>query len=334
MQATTDMAPTPLVTIMVITYNHERFIRRTIESVLKQRTSFNFKIHVIEDCSTDGTQEILRELKARYPDKIELFLNKVNIGRRVTQKNFIRGFKTLKSPYIAVLEGDDYWGYTGKLEEQVRFLQENPNFSACGHNTVKFSNEEIFLSHVFLKPQTHRRDYHAEDFICINIFFHTSSLMYRNVLLNRVPKEFENPFSCDIFITIAHATYGPVFYMDKNWSYYRQHAGGMFSNGRGVGLEGWIFNIDGLRRYNQWLGYRYMYPFSRSVLKYALHVFKQAATQQVRVPAFVLIKLVILSGIYGLICSICVIPRLTAAYIRGNLFRSRKPLDLNLLSLN
>ena len=91
---------TATVSVMVITYNHARYIAQTLQSVLDQVTDFPVEINIIDDCSTDGAQDIIRDFKARYPDRINLFINKTNIGFKVTQKNFARGFATLKGKYI------------------------------------------------------------------------------------------------------------------------------------------------------------------------------------------------------------------------------------------
>src|SRR6202042_1252197 len=94
-QALTAPAARPKVSVMLITYNHGPFIAQALDSVLMQKTDFHFTINVIEDCSTDNTADIIRQYQKLYPDQVFPFLNKKNIGFKVTQKNFFRGFKTL-----------------------------------------------------------------------------------------------------------------------------------------------------------------------------------------------------------------------------------------------
>lgn len=263
----------PLVSVMVITYNHAKYIERAIRSVLEQKCDFQFKIHVIEDCSTDGTQSILKELKEKYPDQILLYLNEKNIGHKVTQKNFIQGFKTLKSKYVAILEGDDYWAYENKLQFQVDFLEHNEDFAGCAHNVIKFYNDQDFPSERFLYNRGIKSVHGVEDFISMQSFFHTSTFVFRNVFKNNVPNEFADPYSCDIFVTIAHAQFGKIRYFDKDWGKYRVHSGGRFSGM--TPLQGWFFNINGLRRYNAWLKYRYCFYFAKAIIKYSRHVLHQ-----------------------------------------------------------
>lgn len=289
----------PLVTIMIITYNHAKYIGEAIESVLNQKTNFHFNIHVIEDCSTDGTQDILREYAVKYPDRIKLFLNEKNIGFKVTQRNFIRGFKTLKAKYISILEGDDLWCYDGKLQSQIDFLEANQDFVAAAHNTVKFYDDQDNPSERFLFYSETRKEHKLSDFISMHSFFHTTTLVYRNVLKDRVPQKFINPYSCDIFNTMAHAEYGKIHYEDVDWARYRIHSGGRFSGMNPV--TGWFFNIDGLRRYNAWFGYRYCGQFAESILKYCKHVSTQQKSGNCELSSFQKTKLFYLTAVYSII---------------------------------
>lgn len=262
---------TPYVNVMVITYNHAPYIRQAIMSVIEQEVNFSLVVNVIDDCSTDGTQDIIRELKQEFPDKIALFINEKNIGYEVTQKNFYRGFKTLKGKYISILEGDDYWNDTTKLQKQIDFLDHHPEYVACAHYAMKIYEGGDKESHIFLAPPDKDKDtYDLYDMIMMDAYFHTTTLTYRHVLKDRVPDQFINPLSCDIFITIAHAQYGLIKLMPEAMSVYRGHEGGRFSQMALV--DGWIFNIDGLRQYNKWLGYRYRKIFNASIYKYCSHL--------------------------------------------------------------
>lgn len=287
----------PKVSVMIITYNHGQFLAQSIKSVLEQKTNFPFVINIIEDCSTDNTQDIARQFKQDFPDKINLFLNKKNIGSKVTQKNFTRGFKTLKGQYIAILEGDDYWNDENKLQKQVDFLDANPSFSACSHNTIKFYQDQKIRNHKFLYHG--KKDIHTiEDVIYLHSMMHTSSLIYRNVFNGIPPTQFINPYSCDIFILIAHAQFGPIKYFDDDMAMYRSHSGGMFS---GMSpLQGWMFNINGLRRYNRWLQFRYMKHFSYSIYKYCSYALDQRTHQGIKIPFFTTLKLKFLKAIYAI----------------------------------
>jgi glycosyltransferase involved in cell wall biosynthesis len=113
----------------MITYNHEKFIAQAIESVLEQETDYKFELVIGEDHSADATRKICEDYQNRYPDKIRL-LEAVpqNLGM---MPNFVRTFAACDGDFIALLEGDDYWTAPDKLQMQVDFLLNNPDYSAC-----------------------------------------------------------------------------------------------------------------------------------------------------------------------------------------------------------
>ncbi len=111
-----------VVTVCIITYNHQKYVCECIESVLGQKTDFVFKIVVADDCSTDGTVEHLLRYQNRYPEKFSLILQKTNIG---PARNWFQLITTPKTEFIAYLEGDDYWLDPFKLQKQLDFLRRN-----------------------------------------------------------------------------------------------------------------------------------------------------------------------------------------------------------------
>lgn len=265
----------PKVSVMIITYNHAPYIAQAIESVLAQETEYSFEINIIEDCSTDGTQDIIRHYKQQYPDKINAYLNPVNIGTNSPplQKVFYEGFKYFRGEYIAILEGDDYWGSTNKLQKQVKFLEENPTYAATAHNTIKIYEDRSKEPHRFLYWEGTKSIHTIHDFVAMTSFFHTSSVIYRNVLNGIAPKQFSSKWSCDIFNTMAHVQHGDLYYFDEDMSFYRAHKGSNFSNMSAV--QGRLFNIHGLRRYNRWLGYRYCKGFAFTLRRLCFDLLEQ-----------------------------------------------------------
>ena len=114
----------PLVSVVIITYNHEEFIKQTLDSILSQKTDFDFEVVVGEDKSPDNTLEVCKT----YGDKINLIYGEENIGMI---PNFIRTLKAANGKYFAVCEGDDYWIDPLKLQKQVGFLEANPDYVIC-----------------------------------------------------------------------------------------------------------------------------------------------------------------------------------------------------------
>ena len=130
------------VSVAMITYNHERFIAQAIESVLMQQTDFAVELVIGEDCSTDGTREIVRAYGERYPERVHPLLHEHNLGLK-GHNNFVATLKACRGQYIALLEGDDYWTDPHKLQKQVDFLDGHPEYVGCFHNAMEVFDDGI-----------------------------------------------------------------------------------------------------------------------------------------------------------------------------------------------
>lgn len=210
--------------VCMITYNHEQFIAQAIESVLMQKTNFEFEIIICEDCSTDKTREICVSLKDKYPDKITLVLNKVNIGML---PNFIQALTARSGKYIALLEGDDFWTDPNKLQKQFDFLEANPEYSICFHNAFKLY-EESNTKKIFINKTKIKDTYSIDDILKQN-FIPTLSCVYRNHLIKDFPKWFYDAMPGDWFLHILNAQFGKLKYINEIMGTYRIHAGGNYS---------------------------------------------------------------------------------------------------------
>ena len=114
--------------VVMTTYNHERYIAEAIESVLRQQTSFGVEIVVGEDCSTDRTLNIVQSYAQMYPEAIRIVRSEENVGWR---KNYRRTIEAARGEYIALLDGDDYFTHRKKLQMQVDLLDQNPDVGMC-----------------------------------------------------------------------------------------------------------------------------------------------------------------------------------------------------------
>lgn len=122
-----------LLSIVVITYGHEKYIKQSLESILMQKINFKYEIIIGEDCSPDKTREILREYEKNYPNKFTMIYRNTNIGAR---KNSYDVHMRCRGKYIAYLEGDDYWTDETKLQKQVEFLENNKEFIAVTNKVI------------------------------------------------------------------------------------------------------------------------------------------------------------------------------------------------------
>ena len=112
----------PVVNIVMLTYNEEKFVSQAIDSVLEQVCNFPFLLVIFDDCSTDNTAAICRDYSLKYPQKIHFTQNITNLG---LIKNYREALHFCKAKYIAILEGDDYWIDKYKLQKQVVLLESN-----------------------------------------------------------------------------------------------------------------------------------------------------------------------------------------------------------------
>jgi len=109
----------------MISYNHEPFIKKAIDSILMQKTTFKFNLVIGDDCSTDKTLKVIKKYYNNSNDKIHLITSEKNVGMLM---NFIRTLNACTGKYISICEGDDYWTDPYKLQKQVDFLEANPEY--------------------------------------------------------------------------------------------------------------------------------------------------------------------------------------------------------------
>ena len=122
----------PKLSVILITYNHEKYIEKALDSVLSQVTDFPFEIVIGDDCSPDDTKNIIREYRDKYPDIIRIVHREKNTGRPTL--NVYETTMKCRGDYLAYLEGDDYWTDSDKLQKQMDFLNEHPEYIACTHS--------------------------------------------------------------------------------------------------------------------------------------------------------------------------------------------------------
>lgn len=124
------------VSVLCATFNHEDYLRTTLDGFLAQKTNFPYEVLVCDDASTDSTADILREYAEKHPDIIRPFYQKENLySRRINVYDTVF-FPAARGEYIALCEGDDYWNDPEKLQRQVDWLDAHPEYSACVHNSI------------------------------------------------------------------------------------------------------------------------------------------------------------------------------------------------------
>lgn len=214
------------VSILMITYNQQKFISQAIESVLMQETDFDFELVIGEDCSTDRTREIVTDYQKKYPNIIRLLLPKKNLGM---MQNFVQTFKACNGQYIAILEGDDYWTSPLKLQRQADFLDNHPECSICCNTTIALNESDPDRSYVIPPPEYQKEVQTLEDLLKLN-FVATPSVMFRNSLFPEFPQWFCELELGDYPLHILNAQYGCIGYIPEQMSVYRIHSASNFSS--------------------------------------------------------------------------------------------------------
>jgi glycosyltransferase involved in cell wall biosynthesis len=136
--------------VLVVTYNHERFVERAVRSVLSQKADFECEVIVCEDLSTDGTRAILNRLDADFRGRLRLLFWERNLG---PARNFCCPYAECRGEYVAYLDGDDYWIDPAKLRKQVALLDADPGCALCYHPTRYVSVDEEPIGYVH-PPET------------------------------------------------------------------------------------------------------------------------------------------------------------------------------------
>jgi glycosyltransferase involved in cell wall biosynthesis len=206
----------------MLTYNHERFIRQALDSVLMQQVDFAYEVIIGEDCSTDQTRRIVEEYAQRYPAIIRPIYHTPNVGMG---PNLQACLAAARGEYLAPLEGDDYWTDAHKLQKQVDFLAANPEYSMCFHE-VMVTNADG--SHIF--GTTRNEDEYVFETLLASkrTVPMTCSLLLRNRVAVLPQWLFTVP-TMDYPLVILLAEHGKLKRLPDVMAAYRKHAGGIWS---------------------------------------------------------------------------------------------------------
>ena len=254
------------VSVCIITYNQVQFIGQAIESVVSQQVNFPMEILIGDDCSTDGTQAIIRTYAERYPNLIRPVLHERNLGQNGLF-NTLETYKSATGTYLAAMDGDDYWTDPLKLQKQVDFLNANPGFSTCYHNAL-IIYEDGTPGHVVNSPDqpavTTIEDLIGEEEIW---FMATSSVLFRNDI-REYPDWFKKSVSGDIPRYVLLAKLGKIGYLSDVMSVYRKNEGGTSFTDKYDDANFLQNRIDMYEGINQELGGKYSRTLRRNIARY------------------------------------------------------------------
>lgn len=268
-----------LITIVITTYNLDKYISKCLDSILSQNVQFNYNIIIADDSSTDKTLKILRAYEKKYTF-IKILSSNRNLG---SLSNSIRALELIDSPYFVFIDGDDYFINDNKLQHQIEFMENNLDFSMCGGNT-KYLKDNEYVDNT-IPNKSHLNEFDIDDFIDgKGYFIHTSSLLYRNIVYNKgIPKEYkesigtlyECAFRGEDIRFLDHLLLGKVKIFDEDYSVYRIHSNGMWQ-GSSVFKKNLETTISKLKFSTLFPDYKeYFYNEFKKSYKHTLYIFNE-----------------------------------------------------------
>jgi len=236
------------VSVLIKAYNHERFIARAVDSVLAQHTDFPFEIIVGEDCSTDGTRDVLLGLRDRHPDRIRLLFRARNLGNI---RNLTDTLGACRGAYVALLDGDDFWTSANKLQTQAAYLDANPSFSSCAHNALMVDESAQSALGPYCPWQQSRAITLRRMLISDPV--PTSSVMFRRGLFGEFPRWYYTVMMGDWPLHVLNLAHGDMWYDGSVSACHRVHSGGLWSGAEPVRRR--MARIEIYERLNEELGF-------------------------------------------------------------------------------
>ncbi len=212
----------PLVSVIMITYGHEKYIEEAIRGVFLQKTNFPLELIISNDKSPDSTDEIIKNIIKSAPENISVnyIQHLENIGML---PNFISTLKMAEGKYIAVCEGDDYWTDENKLQKQIDFLEKNEDFTLTFHN-VFIRNGETLRMDLDYEKRLSSKDIYTIDDLSKGNFIHTLSVVFRNMEIE-FPEWYFSSFLGDYPIWLWLSKKGKIKYFPEKMGIYRENVG-------------------------------------------------------------------------------------------------------------
>ncbi len=266
------------VSVLMLTYNHEKYIEEAIKGVLMQLVDFDYELIIGDDCSTDKTSEIIHEYENKFPNIIKPILRTENIG---AGNNYVNINKIAKGKYISHCEGDDYWTDPLKLQKQVDFLEANPEYVLCSHNGTILDQIGTGKTGEKLIQTDKDFDFGTEDLIISNKAS-TLTVLFRNGLIKEFPNWYTKFSGGDRSLYIILSQYGKMKHLEFEGAVYRMHLGGVSVDRKLKNkkkrdlamlkeLEGFPYYLDTL---NEYLSNKFDKTVKQQQLKYYYLIFQ------------------------------------------------------------
>lgn len=208
-----------LLSVCMVSYNQEAYVRDALDSVLMQKTNFEYEIIVSDDCSKDNTVQVVKEYYDQYPNKIRILTGDKNLGYPNNQR---RSLEAAKGKYIALCDSDDYWTDPYKLQKQIDYLETHPECAICFHNVMHIYDGNV-APRSLLNPLDFPTELTAEDMITRKWFLPTNSEVFRREYLS-FPDWYDSVLHIDYVLNLLMSFRGTLHYMPDVMAVYRHTA--------------------------------------------------------------------------------------------------------------
>lgn len=209
-----------LVSINCITFNHEKFVRQSLEGFLMQKTNFNFEVLIHDDASSDNTAKIIKEYEDKYPEIIKpIYQTENQYSKNVS---IFRDFQypRVKGKYIALCEGDDYWIDPLKLQKQVDLMESNHSLSMSCHDALMLWENKQKQPRLFA-PDELPTILTMKD-ILNDWIIPTASILFRSDIIRVLPEWSDKVINGDFFLQLWCAHNGDIHFTDEIMCVYRK----------------------------------------------------------------------------------------------------------------
>lgn len=220
----------PEVSISVTTFNQEKYIEQTLESLLMQKTNFDYEILINDDASSDRSPDIIRRYEKKYSDIIKPIYQKENQYTQGKEVHYTFNYTRARGKYIAYCDGDDYWTDPLKLQKQFDYMESHTEVSACVH-AGKSVNEKG--TRVLWTQRANDKDCYidTEKVISSQGMFASNSLFMRNYFIGdyKMPDWFHEAKITDYPLYLILSTKGDLYYMNETMCSFRVGSDGSFT---------------------------------------------------------------------------------------------------------
>lgn len=260
-----EYTETPIVTVGILTYNHENYVEECLSSVIEQQGNFKLNIIICDDNSTDKTSKIIEDVISRTSQhenlKIDFHKNDENIGMVANFNKLINLIKETNCDYFSFCEGDDYYLSSNRLAKHLDFCKRNPQF-AFSYNKIMFywQNENKFEIY---DSGFDGEILPTEELVRLNHLGNLNvSFICGDILKNIKDDLFENKFTGDWMLHIYCSQYGDIGFLNAPYNVYRKHENGIWTGK--PSKKQCEYLLGEIQKYNEYLNFTYDAEFAEN----------------------------------------------------------------------